>query len=120
MKQGKTLAELAAELVRQSEAKKDYVVNTEALAFEAPHALRVGEIGVFEPTRIARDQIADRIGVPRAFANRIAADYPDLYAETFNTLFSGEPRRRFHAMGTSERRYATRASGRFLRPFDRT
>lgn len=101
MKHGKSLQELAAEVERQRHARKDYVASTEQLSFVK---------GGFEPTRpvpmirlndapmpiteVAHEQLGGYAGVPRQYYDRIVKEFPDLWADTMNTLVPARPARR--------------------------
>jgi len=106
-KQGRTLNELAAELTRQSEEKRDFVANTEIVKMvtkadiESPADIDT-QI-VFQPNGeelrmpigdIAHGQIAQRLGVPKRFYDRLRQDQPDMLAYNVSELFRREPEQR--------------------------
>ena len=87
MKQGRTLAELGAELERQRNARKDYLVNTSALSmktqdgksivqFENGHEMETYRVG-----DIAHQQLATRLGIPFRYYLKMQKDYPALLDE---------------------------------------
>lgn len=100
MKTGKPLNELAAEITRQAEAKKDFVVDTRALemtvAAEAPAAI-ASDVGLkfgdqaLSVGGIAHDQIADHTGVPTKYYRRMLADAPELLANNVNHWMQKHP-----------------------------
>ena len=63
---GMNLVELAQEIMRRAESKKDFVAETSKLVFEND-ALLVGDAGAFPLTDHAHGQIADRVGIPRRY-----------------------------------------------------
>lgn len=100
MKQGRTLAELGAELERQRNARKDYLVNTSALSmktqdgksivqFENSHEMETYRVG-----DIAHQQLATRLGIPFRYYLKMQKDYPALLDENVNGWLHKEPERR--------------------------
>lgn len=96
MKTGKTLMELAAEIQRQAEQKRDFVVPTEktlmavrendALSFEfGDQALKIGEI--------AHQQIGQHAGIPKPYYDRMKDEQPRLLAANVNTWLHANPTR---------------------------
>jgi hypothetical protein len=88
MKTGKTLTELAAEIERQANAKRDMVAPTNAISMyqaedRAPR-LRVGNDG-FSVNEIAHNQIGAFAGIPAAYYDRMRSDQPGLLAMNVNT-----------------------------------
>ena len=73
MKQGMTIQEAAAEIMRQSEAKADYLVNTENLHMETCDGvptLRLLDGGIDRVESLdilptAHRQMGDYLGIPR-------------------------------------------------------
>ncbi len=95
MKNGRTLQELAAELTRQQESKKDFVADTSALALMPNGSeLQVNGHGEFPLTEIAHDQIGDRVGIPAKYYDRMRAESPELLAANVNHWFGAKPERR--------------------------
>lgn len=95
MKQVMTLEQLAKELTRQKEVKKDYVAPTTALvAGVGENGMRLSMAGkVYEVTPHARRQVAEKLGIPFAYFERLERDHPALLGENVNTLFNREPSR---------------------------
>ena len=95
MKNGMTLNELAAEITRQHETKRDYVVATEALNMTADgNHFDLGDKGRFEVTPFAQKQVAEHCGIPAKYAERMKATMPDLWAHNVNMWLAREPSRR--------------------------
>lgn len=106
MKNGRTLTELAAELDRQNDAKKDFLVDTRELTmFPAGEDLGEGpgrpELhlpngeGEFALNTIAARQIAAHLTIPVKFWDMLEGGHRDLLAHNVNTLFrEREPVRR--------------------------
>jgi hypothetical protein len=99
MKSGKTLTELAAELQRQAENKRDYLADTRALRLEptpgatAPVTLQGVNGGmVLRPT--AHGQMAAVLGIPKPYYDRMLSDAPDLLAANVNRWLGAQPARR--------------------------
>lgn len=94
MKQGKTLQELAAEVERQHNIKHDYIADTSAVTME-PDARTIGVEGVgeFGINDYARRQLAEKLGIPFAYFQRLQDNHPDLLATNVNALMHREPQR---------------------------
>jgi hypothetical protein len=101
MKTGRSIVELAQEIARQAEEKKDYLVSTNAmvmeplqpteqLAAEAPKPMQIVIAGGTEmETRLdinglAHEQIASYLDIPRKYYDRCRTEQPELLAENVN------------------------------------
>lgn len=94
MKTGKTLVELAQELERQNEAKKDYVADSSAVTMaEDAKTVEIDGVGHFGITQHAENQLAARLDIPVSYYKRLKADHPDLLAKNVNELNKREPQR---------------------------
>lgn len=97
---GMSLEELAAELTRQKEAKRDFMADTRHLEVEADDAsptklaLKVGDTDRFPVKQHAIRQIGSRLQIPAKYVDRLAADHPDMLAWNVNQLFKREPEQR--------------------------
>lgn len=97
MKTGKTLVELATELERQSNAKKDFIANTESLEMTTTGELTLESDRIsqqFPVTLHAHSQIAARLDIPSKYYNRMRAEAPELLAANVNEWFRSKPERR--------------------------
>lgn len=95
MKKGLTLAEWAQELERQAAAKADYVADSTRLRVTGnAEALVVEGHGEFPMRETAHEQLAERLGIPRKFYDRLRLDHPDLISYTANALLAREPEKR--------------------------
>lgn len=99
MKMGRTLNELAAELTRQAESKRDYLADTRALSLAPTEPERGGVelLGVNGPLAlrpIAHQQIATNLGIPMAYYQRMQTEAPELLATNANHWFRTQPARR--------------------------
>lgn len=97
---GMSLEELAAELTRQKEAKRDFMADTRHLEVEPDNdsptklTLKVGDTDRFPVEQHAVRQIGSRLGIPAKYVDRLAADHPDMLAWNVNQLFQREPEQR--------------------------
>lgn len=94
MKYGKSINELAAEITRQAQSKKDYLAPTTALTVEAkPEGVRLNVAGQgdFPVTPITHGQIAEHTGVPKPYYDRMLKEDPDLLATNVNRWFRKYP-----------------------------
>lgn len=102
MKSGRTLVELAQELQRRKDAKKDYLVPSQMLRQETSET-GVSSIVINHPqdgdtrfgiTELARRQLADKLKIPFAYFERMRADQPRLLDANVNTWLESEDERR--------------------------
>ena len=92
-KHGMNLVELAQEIMRRANTKRDFVAETPDLVF-GENALSVGTAGRFPLTDHAHGQVADRVGIPKRYYDRMRADAPALLADNVNHWFRETPERR--------------------------
>jgi hypothetical protein len=121
MKTGRTLSEMAAELDRQSKAKRDFVAPTTQLEY-IPFSsgvpvgtLRVNGHGAYDVTELGHEQIAGRVGIPKQYYDRMRKDAPELLASNVNTWFKRQPEKRM--VRTLDNRVRAFLSDRY-RPLD--
>lgn len=94
MKTGKTLVELAQEIQRRAESKKDLVVDTRNLRMTDKLTLDIGgtlETGV---NNIAHEQIGTVTEIPRRYYDKMREQAPALLAANVNAWFDREPAER--------------------------
>ena len=102
MKQGRTLNELAIELMRRNEVKKDYLVDTrnmtmDANANNAMLSIRndnTGETLLLNVNEIAHNQIGINLGIPAKYYDKMRAENPELLAMNVNSWFNKNPKTR--------------------------
>jgi len=100
MKQGLNLQELASEIMRQSQNKRDFLAPTDKLWAKADGktiTLEVqtnGQASEFGLTTGAHSQIANKLGIPGNYYNRMAEEMPDLLTTNINAWLRKEPERR--------------------------
>jgi len=96
MKSGKTLVEMAQELQRQSEAKRDFIADTRTVEM-TPDGQLVLENGTrheFPVSDHAHSQIAARLDIPAKYYNRMRQEDPQLLSANVNNWFQDKPERR--------------------------
>ena len=94
MKAGKSLAELAAEIMRQAESKRDYIAPAKLVTMNPQGEVALGNGQKTQPmalTEHARGQLADWLGIPKTYLDRMAKDAPALMAENVRLIEAGEP-----------------------------
>lgn len=118
MKTGKTINELAAEITRQAESKKDYIADTRAIKMNSGDrgisltGLNGSEYGI---TKNCHQQIGARVRIPKMYYDRMLSNSPDLLAQNVNHWLGKEPEKRMvRTLDGSARAFL---SGRF-RPLD--
>jgi hypothetical protein len=105
MKTGMSLSEMATEITRQAQTKKDYLVPTQKLAMTVEEteegkrvALDLGKgkdtIGSFELTEVAHDQIGAHAGIPAKYYDRMRSASPELLAVNVNHWIGQEKQTR--------------------------
>ena len=100
MKQGRTLTELALEIERQAQTKRDFVAPTKAMqivpikpsateqAGGVALALANGDVHKFGINDLAHRQIGEWAKVPAPYYDRMLAEAPELLAQNLNTWLS--------------------------------
>lgn len=103
MKAGLTIEELATEIMRQKDAKADYIVNSSRLCMEnygTDLVLRVlddDNSDRIEPLDIAdtaHRQIGTRLGIPAKYYGKMLSEHPELLVTNVNAWFHREPAQR--------------------------
>lgn len=103
MKTGRTIQEMAAEIMRQSKAKQDYLVNTESLVMETqdnrPMLCLRGENGAelippLDIQQTAHRQIGDYLGIHRKYYDRMLGEDVELLTYNVNRWFQRTPEQR--------------------------
>lgn len=101
MKQGKTLQELAIEIERQNQVKRDFIADTSQIDMMLGDVdgkliplLKLQNGKQFGINEIAHDQIGTKLGIPSKYYDKMLAEQPDLLAKNVNTWFQKEPSRR--------------------------
>ena len=92
MKSGMTLTQLATEVERQHEAKRDYIADSRRVVMTADaKGLELETVGAFPMTQHAKRQLANKLEVPATFYDRLETKHPDLLSGMVNALFRREP-----------------------------
>jgi hypothetical protein len=98
MKTGKTLSELAAEIERQYQTKKDYVADLNSVTMTSrpeetgdKMRLSLDGVGTFGVTEIAHEQIAEHTGIPKRYYDRMRVQEPELLANNVDVWFRKHP-----------------------------
>lgn len=103
MKTGKTLSELAREIERRANSKKDYVADSRNLRVVPGNGdwsesntahLEIDEIGKFPITDHSHSQISGFTKIPKKYYDRMREESPNLLALNVNHWFRENPRRR--------------------------
>jgi len=94
MKQGKTLQELAQEIERQVNAKRDFIADTQKIEMTPNRLeLKLNE-EYFKVNENAHDQIAGRLKIPRPYYDKMKTEAPELLAKNVNHWFQNNPEKR--------------------------
>lgn len=94
MKAGRSLVDLATELERQRQSKKDYIADTRRLKMAVDRDDSVVLEGVnggmpLRPT--AHAQLAETLRIPKPYYDRMLAEQPDLLANNVNRWLNTQP-----------------------------
>ena len=91
MKQGRSLQDMAAEIRRQAESMRDYLVPTSQLAFAAagPGAptIKIPGQDPLSVGQVAHRQIAQRLDIPQKFYDRMLREHGHVIEYTVNSLW---------------------------------
>lgn len=93
MRTGKNIVELAQEIARLAEAKRDLVADSRELELTPSGELLVGIEG-FKVSDHAHRQLGTRLNIPAKYYDRMRAEAPDLLADNVNRWLHAEPERR--------------------------
>lgn len=94
MKTGKTLQELAAEITRQAQTKKDYIAKLDAVTMVADAGvpkLHIEGRGQFGINDIAHGQISEHTKIDRRYYDKCRRDAPELLATNVDHWFRKYP-----------------------------
>ena len=97
MKMGKTLTELAVELDRQKNVKKDYLIDTRSLILDPVNngfQLTLNGEGqniILGVNEVAHEQIGSHTGIPARYYDKMRRENPELLATNVNSWFSKDP-----------------------------
>jgi hypothetical protein len=104
MKLGRSLTELAQEIERQAEVKRDFVASTKDMRIVGANGGDIDtvvklELGgksgeLLDIGETAHSQIAEQAGIPLAYYRRMLAEEPKLLAQNVNTWFEDKPETR--------------------------
>jgi len=91
MKSGLSLQNLAAEIERRAAGKRDLVVSTRNLQVTPELRLNVADKEEFAINKVAHDQIAQHVEIPKKYYDKMKDEAPDLLANNINTWFAKYP-----------------------------
>jgi hypothetical protein len=94
---GQDLSTLASNITNTRAHKRDYIAQTTALRLSDSGRIAFNMDGSeheFQPTKICLEQIGDRVGIPRKYAERMATEAPGLLANNVNHWFAAKPEKR--------------------------
>jgi len=88
MKLGKTLTELATELQRINETKKDLIVPVSKMAMDSDNKIEIASVGSIPLNSWSHTQLAQYADIPKAYYDRIKSENSSLLADNVNHAFS--------------------------------
>lgn len=85
MKTGKTLMELAAEVERQSDTRRDFIAPSQSIQMEETgKELTLKDAGTFGVNSVAHGQLSDRLKIPKRYYDKMLDTAPELLAGNVN------------------------------------
>jgi len=131
MKAGRTLESISQQILAEGKAKKDYVADTGSLTMAIVEAggevarrdiaLKFnvsGQDRVYTPTNLCFGQIADRVGIPAKYAERMRTEAPELLCNNVNHWFAKKPEKRMLRTLDNGTKVARAFLSERYRPFD--
>ena len=97
MKEGRSLQDLAAELTRQMETKRDFIADTRKVRLEPnimpdeDFALLLEDVDIFTVGQNAHRQIGQRCNIPAKYYDRMREYSPELLCKNVNHWLAEEP-----------------------------
>lgn len=100
MKTGRTLQDLAQELDRQREVKRDFIVTSDAMMLEdsaelfslhRPLESGMREVTPYGMTDLFHRQLGASLGIPAKYYDKMRLEYPSLLAQNINGWFGHTP-----------------------------
>ena len=118
MKKGRTLAELVLEVDRQAETNQDFEMPANRMTVDAIGGMEELELegyGTFRMRETAHGHLAELVGIPKAYYDRMREEAPLLFANSVNHWLSLNESQRF--VRTAEGAVRAVLSGKY-RPLD--
>jgi hypothetical protein len=94
MKQGRSLIDLATEVQRQVQSKRDFLADTRSITMYDKGNLLELEDKDFEITSHCHHQIGERLQIPRKYYDRMRVSAPALLTSNVNHWFKNSPETR--------------------------
>lgn len=98
MKKGIPINQFVTEVYRQQEAKRDFIAETSELEMQSNGTSHLhlggGVATAFDVNSIAHQQIANHLGIPKTYYDRLRDEQPGLLDQNVNTLFRAKPTQR--------------------------
>lgn len=95
MQKSLSIVELAQQLEKIENEKRDYVVPSTKMSMVNGRDLMIEETGMFNLSPLAHEQIGARLNIPREYYKRMQEAQPDLLDQNVNTWLQAKPERRF-------------------------
>ncbi|MEA4834937.1 MAG: DUF932 domain-containing protein [Anaeromusa sp.] len=100
MKQGRTIIQLAQELERQRQARKDFVADTRKLAVKTEQGQSLLEVVLpegaeaFVVSELMHRQLGERLQIPQKYYQKMRGEDPELLDYNINRWFTKQPANR--------------------------
>lgn len=97
MNAGQSLQTVAQNIMDAKNHKRDFIAMTTAMRLTDAGRVAFkfeGQDVEFSPTEVCVDQIGERVGIPRKYAERMRTEAPELLAKNVNHWFAQKPEKR--------------------------
>lgn len=94
MKAGRTLEDLAKELDRQRNAKRDFLAGEAGITMSPKATLQLGQLGEFMIAGTGHEHLAQKTSIPKKYYDRMLTADPSLLSINVNTWLHEDPQTR--------------------------
>lgn len=109
MKTGRSISELAQEIQRQTETKRDFIApgKSQALTFKAEQGFKFELAGQddFDTEQNFHSQLGESLGIPKPYYERLRQEAPDLLVKNVNHWLPSQPKRMIRTLDGKARAY---------------
>lgn len=107
MKTGRSISELAQEIERQTQSKRDFIAPGKSLSVITNEGLKLSMAGQaeMEMTDNFHDQMATTLSIPKAYYERLRREAPELLAENVNHWLPDQGKRMIRTLDGKARAF---------------
>lgn len=94
MREMMSVQDLAREITRVNDVKKDFIVNSNALESVRRNEIVGFDLDTFYPiNNLAHSQLSNKLGIPKKYYDKMLQEQPDLLINNINTWMKYEPKK---------------------------